>query len=137
MTDPQIIKDAQEVVEAAVRAAIDRMPVKPDFNAVAHACKAAVEAMRELPAIPVTEYDPATCITAGELREMGFPVPDEIPDCGWVPRTEMVMNAEPESTPEDINAQILRMDMRLDFKVPFKWIEFKSVITKEGVGFEP
>ena len=35
---------------------------------------------------PAPKYDPATCITAGELRSMGMKIPDTVPDCGWIPR---------------------------------------------------
>jgi hypothetical protein len=35
------------------------------------------------------EYDPELCITAGELREIGTEIPDDIPDHAWVPRVSL------------------------------------------------
>jgi len=31
-------------------------------------------------------YDPGSCVTAGELRAAGVPVPAEMPDAAWAPR---------------------------------------------------
>ncbi len=33
----------------------------------------------------ITTYDPKRCTTAGQIRQMGFPIPEEIPDNAWVP----------------------------------------------------
>jgi hypothetical protein len=32
-----------------------------------------------------TEFDPATCVTAGDLRENGIPIPESVSDIAWVP----------------------------------------------------
>lgn len=83
-------------------------------------------------AIDITEYDPQICVTAGELRAMGYPIPDDVPDCGWVPRHSMrTKAATPEHSQEDIEAGILRMDVVTQFLVPFRWIQLDTTITKK------
>lgn len=37
------------------------------------------------------EYDSEKCVTAGELRQLGIPIPEGIPDVAWVPRTALFM----------------------------------------------
>lgn len=32
----------------------------------------------------ITTYDPSLCTTAGQIRKMGFPIPEGIPDNAWV-----------------------------------------------------
>lgn len=81
--------------------------------------------------LEITEYDPATCITAGELRAMGMPIPGHIPDCGWIPRWSMRITATtPEHSPKDIAANILRVDLGTSFLVPFRWVELSAIVGK-------
>lgn len=32
----------------------------------------------------ITEYDPSLCSTAAQFRELGYPIPKQIPDAAWV-----------------------------------------------------
>lgn len=82
----------------------------------------------------VTEptYDAATCITAGELRSCGVPVPENIPDCGWLPRAAMrVRNVASESTAEDIAAGRLCVGMDVEFMQPFRWLQVTLTVDKK------
>ena len=75
------------------------------------------------------EYNPETCITAKELRAKGIPVPESIPDCGWIPRWAAI--------PTDVKTSFDVDDQRLDatftfrFAVPFKWIDIEFTIEKQ------
>ncbi len=65
------------------------------------------------------EYDPATCITAGELRQLGIALPEGIPDCGWVPRAAIRSHVTgSQITP----AGALEVDMTVRFDEPFRWV---------------
>ena len=76
---------------------------------------------------PEREYDPETCITAGELRAQGFHIPESTPDAGWVPRLSMkVVSAAPRSKPND--ERRLDISMMISFSEPFRWIEIDAVI---------
>jgi hypothetical protein len=76
------------------------------------------------------EYDATTCITAGELRDLGIAIPDSIPDCGWVKRSAMFFKPSPQPPPnaEDIKNNILRVDLSVGFHEPFHWISTKFTI---------
>lgn len=66
------------------------------------------------------EYDPRTCITAGELRAGGATIRDEVPDCAWVPR--WAIRWEPKASLADAPGTIA-VDLRAILSEPFRWIE--------------
>lgn len=73
------------------------------------------------------EYDSATCITAGELRAVGFHVDDSVPDAGWIPRLSVkVVSVAPVSEPND--ERRLDFSMQVSFSEPFRWIEINAKI---------
>lgn len=37
-------------------------------------------------------YDPATCITAGEMSKLGFEIPARVPDCAWIPKLSLIFS---------------------------------------------
>ena len=59
------------------------------------------------------EYSPALDVTAGELREAGYSVPDNIPDCAWIPQSSVKESYDPATD----------SDIRLTFTEPFRWNE--------------
>ena len=65
-------------------------------------------------------------ITAGELRAQGYKIPDNIPDCAWVPwwaLSPVVGSADAsESGDVKFNVQITE---------PFKWVESTFSISKQ------
>lgn len=65
------------------------------------------------------EYDPKTCITAGELRAAGFVIPDDIPNVGWVRRTSIDWDGDVAI--EEIDHKI-RASVKFRFTEPFQWI---------------
>jgi hypothetical protein len=69
------------------------------------------------------EYDPATCITAGELRAVGIPVPESVPDCGWIPRGSMAPGPEEPTTSYDPATGIITAMIPTCFTQPFRWFE--------------
>ncbi len=76
---------------------------------------------------PEREYDPETCITAGELRAQGFHIPESIPDAGWIPRLSMkVESVAPRGEPND--ERRIDFSMMVSFSEPFRWIKIDAVI---------
>lgn len=73
-------------------------------------------------------YDADTCITAGELRAMGCTLPDTIPDCGWVPRSAMIVSTAVDKSRCD--EQILAVDAKITLTEPFRWIEVPVIVKK-------
>ena len=66
----------------------------------------------------MSEYSEEDCITAGELRAMGCEISDRIPDCAWVPRYSIIMNAGETR----IEGDKVVCDVYVGFLEPFKWI---------------
>jgi hypothetical protein len=65
-------------------------------------------------------------ITAGELRAMGYAIPDNIPDCGNIPRHSMQMRA----TGGDVSGDTLTMNLEVTFTEPFTWFEATVTVDK-------
>lgn len=74
------------------------------------------------------EYDPITHITAKELRDMGFAVPANIPDCGYIPRLAMQLGT---GKPKVKNGQSLYIPVELTINAPFKWVETTVIVEKD------
>ena len=73
------------------------------------------------------KYDPVTCISAGELRAIGLPMPESIPDCGWIPRTAMEIKA----LESKLNGETeLRINTEIKFTEPFRWITVSLTASK-------
>ena len=74
------------------------------------------------------EYNPDTCITAGELRAMGASILDTIPDCAWIPRHAL--------KPLSYSVEAVTVDAATRFDVtwqceitePFRWITINGTI---------
>lgn len=80
---------------------------------------------------PETPYDRATCVTALELRELGIPIPECVPDCAWVERSAVQYELKPYDGPgAEPGDQVLRLDWNVKFHKPFKWITMNLVITR-------
>ena len=81
------------------------------------------------------EFDPETCITAGELRSMGISVPSSVPDCGWVRRSSILRAyVEPRTVsyvepriPADEN--VLSITYQLSFTEEFKWVTVNLTVS--------
>lgn len=73
------------------------------------------------------DYDPRTCITAGELREAGATLPEHIPDCAWVPRS--AMRYSPGEATGDPSTGCFSIRLEVTFTEGFRWIEAKVEIT--------
>jgi len=74
-----------------------------------------------------TEYDPETCWTAAELRAINIPIPDTVPDCGWVPRGA-VQWTDVKTVPGE-HPDVLVMDMTVKFHQPFHWLALPMPVT--------
>jgi hypothetical protein len=70
--------------------------------------------------LPEPEYNEHDCITAQELREAGVPVPDNIPDCGWIPREAWKWRVEDIV---EISEGRGRATIVVKFTEPFRWAE--------------
>jgi hypothetical protein len=73
-------------------------------------------------------YDPATCVTAGGLRERGVAVRPEIPDAAWLPRSAIRMTATevPSDDGEPVHA------VEIEYSEPFRWSE-ADLVTAGGI----
>ena len=80
----------------------------------------------------VREYDPKICITAGELRErMAMNIPEDVPDCAWVPRIAVYMGAfdvVPVKQETDGNGMVdttanvqIHIRTQIEILAPFQW----------------
>lgn len=76
----------------------------------------------------VDEYDPNTCVTAGELRARGIPIPDTIPDVGWIPRHGLHLG-ESEVTVDE--KEVAHINVSLTFPYPFRWINMTFDLGEE------
>ena len=78
--------------------------------------------MSDLPHKPDVpdEYDPATCVTAGELRRLGFPIPEGIPDVAWVPR--MALLPAFQSAVEGPDGK-LNIVFNVQMAYPMRWLQ--------------
>lgn len=76
------------------------------------------------------DYDPRTCITAGECRAMGGEVPTDIPDCAWVPRRALKLDSVmADVTEADRKARALpSFKVTLTITEPFRWVEINRTI---------
>ena len=89
--------------------------------------------MSDKPGTNEPRYNPATCITADELRAMNIPVPDRVPGCGWMPRRAMKWRAGvPGHSKEDIAQGILNVSMEVTFTEPFRWVTATMEIENPG-----
>lgn len=74
------------------------------------------------------EYNPQTCLTARELREVwGLSIPESIPDAAWVSRTDMNVSLEDVHDGEAGDKNLV-LNFRVEFHRPFEWIEASFVI---------
>lgn len=86
---------------------------------------------RDLPS--PDDYDPLTCLTAGELRRAGANLEEHIPDCAWVPRKDVVWTFErepDEPSAEDRAARNVRIRMIATFLSPLRWVEIKGTLVE-------
>lgn len=83
----------------------------------------------------IEEYDPETCVTAGELRARGITLPDSIPDVGWAPRSSV--HISPCVT--RIEGDTLHVEWTVTFEEVFRWISCKVEIKNEwgAMGEQP
>ena len=82
--------------------------------------------------IIMDDYNEITCITAGELRKQGIILPDNIPDCGYVPKDSISISLgkQPEITDNLIHSRIMEINMEYRFLKPFKWLEIPIIVNK-------
>lgn len=79
----------------------------------------------------IMDYDPTTCITAGELRSQGNGVPANIPDCAWIPKNAVhVAYALPTS---DAESGILQLGGTVTYSAQFQF--FKVEMPRNTQGF--
>lgn len=77
------------------------------------------------------DYDEASCVSAGELRAAGYSVPENIPDCAWVPRSSVRVNNDEVSAHTDPgDPSIVHVSVSVEFTEPFKWVEATILLDK-------
>jgi hypothetical protein len=77
---------------------------------------------------PSDTYDEKTCITAGELRDTGWNIPANVPDCAWIPRGSIIPKIGDISEGEQ---GVMKISVMGTFTCPFKWLEGTYTIEKD------
>jgi len=73
------------------------------------------------------QYNPETCVHAGELRERGYDIPESIPDCAWIPRDAMVPTEDFNVEKDHSDDKLFHFSVGVVFTQPFRWVEGKFV----------
>lgn len=71
-------------------------------------------------------YDPETCITAGEMRCLGFEVPENIPDAAWCRRSSLHMVLDNVAQGEN---NTVVMNFMIHLSEPLQWVELDFVVS--------
>lgn len=74
------------------------------------------------------EYDAATCWTVAELRGMGIPVPESVPEEGWIRRCDLKFEMEEVAGSAD---GVFTVKMRAMFLAPVRWIDLTVTVGEE------
>jgi hypothetical protein len=77
------------------------------------------------------EYNEETCVTAGALREVGVPIPENVPDCAWVPRWSFRPEVVQGSAHDDGQGR-MSIGIAVRFDEPFRWVEGTFQVGGEG-----
>lgn len=75
-----------------------------------------------------TDEDGVKRVTAEELRRLGFPVPDSIPDVGNVATESVVVTCKGEASSDSA----INLKIGLEFLEPFEWVNMTMTVPKEG-----
>ena len=75
-----------------------------------------------------SEYDPGAHITAKELRDLGYKIPEHIPDCGWVPRWSMYLLPKSCAVVRGKDYNSCDVIFNVEFTQPFRWLKCKLKI---------
>lgn len=115
MTSPEDTQYAAKLLRRSILRAAEGTPVSAYAERLA---SKVIRHYQEACAQETDEYDPRTCLTAGELRANGILIPGAVPDCGWIPRGG-VKASSAAVTQEDVDAGILRININYEFTQPF------------------
>lgn len=85
----------------------------------------------QVPVNKESEYDPETCVTAGELRESGFNVSGRVPDCAWVTRNTFFLDLGSLTLTDEDNG-VTNVHWDVYCQQPFRWFEGTYVIAPES-----
>lgn len=66
------------------------------------------------------DYDPDTCVTAGELRGRGFPVAIDIPDVAWIHRSAIRAIQQDVAQQQDGSFDAT---IEISYLEAFRWVE--------------
>ena len=64
------------------------------------------------------QWDNAPKVYAGKLREMGFAIDDEIPDCAWIP---LIDSIETLVWTTEVDGDTVRVVASCRPQQPFRW----------------
>ena len=80
--------------------------------------------------VQLTDYDPASCVLAGELRGMGMVIPGHVPDAAWVPRSCVVV------TRSGVFQEPGGLMCVVEFRItgPFRWVSVSVDVKDPGPG---
>lgn len=72
--------------------------------------------------------DETNKIYAEQLRECGIEIPEDIPDCAWIPRGSMHLSLGEVVVDKDDPTKF-NVRMEAEFTEPFRWVEGKYTVT--------
>lgn len=81
----------------------------------------------------IETYDPATCVTAKELRAKGVQIPLEIPDPAWVPKNKVRYAIHDAVTTCDEDAGRIEAVIPVHIDAEFKRIDIAVEETVEKI----
>lgn len=74
----------------------------------------------------IDEYNEHTCITAGELRDFGVKITENIPDCAWIPKYAFLLTGCDVDV-DEVNG-VMRGHVEFMVSEPFRWVEANVVV---------
>jgi hypothetical protein len=82
----------------------------------------------------MSEYNQETCITAGDLRSVGIPVPERIPDCAWISRSAVkCVPILPEQAFERVARGEFAVEFKITFLEHFRWVTVQCSVVPEPI----
>lgn len=76
------------------------------------------------------EQEEKNRLYASEIRTMGIPLPDTIPNCGYVSRDAMIIKMDENNKTCLTENGAMSIPLIVQFTEPFKWVEANITATK-------
>lgn len=78
-----------------------------------------------LPPVEYGDFDPATCVTAKQMRTLGFSIPETIPEEAWLPK-DAISFTKPRMHHISEETLVGTVDVRI--QQPFRWVTTRAQV---------